>query len=387
MKSRLASPLPWIVSGLLFAAALPLFLRLGFHSTADFSLHAEKIAQYLRDGVIPVHFVYHYGVAALAGFSPDVPRLVRATAWIVSLAFALKYLFSTAAAADWLDLDPRRAPARYRLLLASVVALQFVFCLPLPGQHWYLGQFPPNLWHNPTTLALLPIAVVLFHYSAAYLDRPDPRHLRWLVPLVLLANLTKPSLFFSYAPAFPLFVLLRWGPGRAFGLSLVPVVVGAVPVVLVAAQTFFDPTYGRIIDETHSGVALGWFFPWKEFSRNIPLSLINSFLLPLLFLSCYPRRFLADLRVRFAGLLALVGLPIFAFVHETGARAAHGNLGWQNFIANYLLHLSLLVAFLEMKGRDPAYSWRDRFLVGAFAVEALVGALYLGRFVATGDYF
>ena len=51
-----------------------------------------------------------------------------------------------------------------------------------------------------------------------------------------------------------------------------------------------------------------------------------------------------------------------------------------------LLHLSMLVAFLDLKREAPRYSWRDRALVAAFALETLVGAAYLGRFVAGGSY-
>jgi len=378
--------LPWLVSAVLLAAALPLFLRLGFHSEADFKLHAEQIGEFLRAGLVPVHFVYHYGVAAMTGFSTDLTRLIRASAVFVSLAVALKYLVSMGAAASWLDLLPRRDARDYQQLMGAGVGLLFVFCLPLPGQNWYLGQFPPNVWHNSTTLAVMPVAVLVFFYSAAYLESGEPRLLRVIVPLVLLANLTKPSLFFSYAVAFPLIALLRFGLRRPFVLSLLPVLAGGALVVAFVAQLFFDPGHARISDDTEATLALGWFFPWKVWSSNIPLSLLNSLLLPLLFLLAYPRRCLGDLRIRFAVTMLIVGLPIFAFVHETGVRALHGNLSWQNIIVNYLLHLSMLVAFLALKRETPAYSWRDRVLVAAFVAEALVGAVYVGRFVAGGSY-
>ena len=68
-------------------------------------------------------------------------------------------------------MEPTRdTNARGAALLAGL-GLVFLFCLPLPGHSWYLGQFPPNLWHNGTIIAMMPFGVLLFLNAVEFLRR------------------------------------------------------------------------------------------------------------------------------------------------------------------------------------------------------------------------
>jgi len=47
--------------------------------------------------------------------------------------------------------------------------LLFVFSLPsvqvFTNKFYYLGQFTPNVWHNSTTIFLMPFALLLFCFG------------------------------------------------------------------------------------------------------------------------------------------------------------------------------------------------------------------------------
>lgn len=374
-------------SAVIFVAGFGLFLLISRRATTDIQLHAEFIVDCIESRFFPVDALYYLTVAALARFRTDLGTILLASSLVLGVALAAKFHVSVRCAERWLDADAKANPAALeRRLILACMGLAVLFCLPLPGQHWYLGQFPPNQWHNSTNVAVMPFAVLLFYYSERFLDS-GARTLVFPVSLLTILNLlTKPSLFLSFAVVFPAYTLLRHGPRRRFALSCVPVAGGAVLLLLYYLFVFYNPLYRELMGSGDVHLALGFMQPWSSWSANIPLSVLDSLLLPLAAYITYPQWYREDTAVRYASWLLGIGLLIFVFVHETGDRALHGNLSWQNITANYLLHLALLTAFAREKLRRPALLRRDLVLVGLFVLEALAGVAYIVRLVVTGSY-
>jgi uncharacterized membrane protein YidH (DUF202 family) len=136
-----------------------------------------------------------------------------------------------------------------------------------------------------------------------------------------------------------------------------------------------------------ASIAFGWFYPWREWANNIPLSILNSVLLPLVFCLFYPRTFFADRRIRYALALLVVGVAIYAFVYETGRRELHGNFGWQATICNFLLHFAVLAAFLRTKFAEGRLRTYDYPLIGLYGLQVILGVAYLVRLLVSGEYF
>lgn len=373
-------------STLVFVVGAALFLWISHRATTDIQLHAEFIVDCIESRFFPVDALYYLTVAALGLFRTDPGTILLASSLVLGVALAAKFHVSVRCATRWLGLAPDGHDAAQRWLLLSCAGLALLFCLPLPGQHWYLGQFPPNQWHNSTNIAVMPFAVLLFFYATRFLESG---HARWIFPVALMTILnllTKPSLFFSFALVFPVYTLLRHGPRRRFLLSCVPVAAGGVLMLLYYLFVFHNPVYRQLMGAGDVRLAFGFMQPWGAYSANIPLSILNSLLLPLLVYVVHPRFYRDETAVRFASGLLAVGLVIFTFVHETGDRALHGNLSWQNITANYLLHLALLVAYARHKLRVPGIERSDYVIVGVFVFEALVGVAYIVRLVVTGNY-
>lgn len=382
-----ADRLFWSASAVLFLVGLGVFLRLAFGATTDIELHAAFIADCIRSRFFPVDFLYYFGVAVLALFSTRMETLLAVSAVVLAGALTAKFQASLLCILRWIELPEGAPRGFYRGLLFAALGLAFIFCLPLPGQNWYLGQFPPNQWHNSTNIVVIPLAVLLFYYSTEFLKSGSARLLFPVGLFTILNLLTKPSLFLPFAVVFPLYALLRFGPRRrAFWQALLPVAAGSILLVLYYLFVFHHPEYRELMESQGVGLEFGWFEPWRQYSGNIPLSVVNSLLLPLLALALYPGLFRESIGVRYSLGLLVVGLLIFSFVHETGDRALHGNLSWQNITSNYLLHLALLAAWAGLRFRGATRPFRDRLLIAAFAVEVLVGLAYIVTVLRTGNY-
>ncbi|MCP3978118.1 MAG: hypothetical protein GY716_02140 [bacterium] len=369
------------VAGLLGALAFGLIAH---RVSTDIELHAQFIVDCIEQRIVPVDFVYYLSVATLGGFARDPQALIPASIAVLTLAFVAKLLVTTRCVARWsFGALPSERPG---LVLALGAGLAVLFCLPLPGMNWYLGQFPPNQWHNSTTIAAMPFAVLLFHHATEYLRGGSGRHLTGTALFLALSMLTKPSLFFAFAPAFPLIALLTFGADRRFVRALGPLVLGSALFAAYFAVIFLHPGYERIAESADAGLALGWFQPWRSYTPSVPLSAANSLLLPGLFVLGYRREAWSDVRVCLAATMLLVGLLLFSFVQETGARSLHGNLSWQNIISNYLLHAAVVACFVRTKLRDGRWTRFDGFLVAVFGVQVLSGVAYVVRTIVERNY-
>jgi len=386
MMHRCGRRTAWVVAALLFLVSLAIFLRIGFRASTDIDLQAAYLADCIENRFFPAAFLYYLVVALITAFSTEVSVILVGSALLLAAAVAARFLVSLRVATDWIGPQAAENPLAPCLLLAAAAALVWIFSFPLPGEYWYASGFPPAIWHNGTSIALLPFAVLLFHYSSRFLESPKAAYLLPIAILVALNLLIKPSLFLCFAPVFPLYALLRHGAGRAFLLACVPALLGCAIMGAQYLVIYHSAEYNRIAEAGGATLALGWFHPWKLWASNIPLVIVNATLLPLLFLAGYPRLVRSDIRVGYALALLAMAVLIYAFVHETGDRELHGNFGWQTTICNYLLHLSVTVAFLKIKLRERRLRKYDYLLIALFCLQTVFGMAYVARLVIQGLY-
>jgi len=369
----------------IFVVSLAVFYLLITTATTDIRHHAIFTADLIKGRFFPPNFLYFLTVASFTFFSPVIEDILVGSAIVLALVVAAKFWVSAVYAAKSLGISQLQDSKTYLLLLLACSGLLFVFCLPLPGQHWYLGQLPPNIWHNSTTIALMPFAVLLFFYSYNYLNTGNTKLLRPMLGLVLLNIFIKPSFFFCFIVVFPVFCLFRFGLRKRFFRACLPVMVGALVMFAQYMLIYGHSAYEDDSVFAKSAIAVEWLYVWQEFSSNIPLSVINSFALPLLFMLGYPKEFAGDERIRYSLSLLIVGVIIFCTFYETGVRNMNGNFSWQNIVNSYILHLVVLIAFFKLKLRNRLFTKFDKLLVGYFVLEMVVGIAYLIR-IPSGGY-
>jgi hypothetical protein len=207
-----------------------------------------------------------------------------------------------------------------------------------------LGYIPVNTWHNSTTITLVPVALLLFFKSFDFIMEEHPHFFGKkdfiLLLLTVLSVLIKPSFFFVFVIAFPLFFLINRKLTK--GLFSVALICLAGLATMMAIRQY-------VYSGDESQVVIKPFEAWKTWSDNIPLSFLASEAFPIAVFLLYPRIAFNDKLIQYAWLSFFAGMIIYILLNETGARAIHGNFSWQTIICNYILFLCSLIFLLKQK--------------------------------------
>lgn len=350
----------------------------------DLELHARIVRVGIEEQTLPGNFLFYLTAAIGAGLSTSDVAIKAAMTVVLAGTVSLKYVVSAAIAA-W------EAPARPppTALLVAVALLSFAFSLPT--SEVYLGQLPPNVWHNSTTIFLMPFALTLFWCSFQYL-RDGQRAWLWATVAAGAVNVAaKPSLLFALLPVFPFFALARFGATRKGLEALAATAAMGCFVLLQYLYTFKTGSTEAVYEAGNFGVSgessvsVDLFHVWSYYSSAIPLSVLASFAFPVLAFAVFPR-LLDDWLVRYAVALAATAVVVFAVFTESGVREFHGNFIWQAMVANYILFLVILVRVWPLLDFSGA-RLRSAVVSVGYAAHVVAGFAFLGYYFANRTYF
>lgn len=359
-----------VAAGFVGLAGLAIFIQIfRLDVSTDLAPHADMTVNALKTGDWPGNFLF-YGLNALfAGFSTDV-RLIRVSAaGILTVAVVAKYLLSYRfATAELRRVGLDASPVT---TAAVIAALMFAFSIPTATP--YIGQLPANVWHNSTTIVLMPLSLGLFALTLAYVRTGVRKWLLWAILVGALGVATKPTFAMALGFALPLFALVQRRDLRSLrdtvGLSV-------VLAFAVGLQYLYIYKAGPGTSEAESSVVLRPLHVWESYTSSIPLSLLASLALPIVALVVLRRRLWDYDAFRYAALLTVVAIAMFALLSETGPREFDGNFAWQSYVAVFLLFLVTTVCGLG--------AWRQGAL--RLVEKALLGAAFVAH-VAAGCWF
>jgi hypothetical protein len=358
-----------------FFASLLLFgAILHFHISTDIQRHAETIQKVANGSLLPpANFMYYLTVYTIALFNTETSFLYSSSILVLSLSVTIKFTITRTSAVQYYRHILRDdAISDTPIILASVLLL-VVFSLPT--NTIYLGQIPPNVWHNSTTIFVMPFALSLFWLSYNQLVQPTTTGAVLITILCVLNALIKPSFFFVFSVSYPLMLLRRFGLGRYRWRNLLPVVVGSIAVVVMYYLTY-RLSFGNL-DISESGIAIRPLSVWSHFSSNIALSLVFSLVFPIVYLGFYWKDLMKHALLQYAVVAYLISISIFALFSETGPREFHGNFFWQSVICSYILFLVTTVLFAEKVKTLGVRDWRNITILVAFTSHVIAGVLYL----------
>ena len=367
--------------------------------TTDIRPHAY----YVRDAVagrvpMPANFLYYLAVYALAlGRTWSWRWLCFSTSLLMGAAVAAKFAVTRRILAESLAEagGPRRSwLSPERLSLVFAVALLLAESVPMrlfrAGGYFYLGQIPPNVWHNSTTIFLMPFALMLFHRSWRQLQDPSDRAGLWAILLLVVLNvLVKPSFVFAFVAVYPLFMLraaAREGGARRFAENMVPVAAAGLLIIGMYALIYalsFGTTYPGHVGQ--SGVALRPLLVWRQFSPDIPLSLAISLIFPAALVILHPSEARQG-RLRYAWALYAASLLIFALLAETGPRLTHGNFFWQAVVCSYILFMESCARYGARLMEKGPRTWRNATLSICLWAHVLSGLVYIPSLLVRGTF-
>lgn len=293
----------------------------------DIQDHHYDLQMMLQGKHFVATFGYFLGVYIFSLGIPHPYALVAGSVILLSLAVGVKYILIK----RYLNIDSAR------MLMLFAVCLLLVTSLPGP-KNYLIGQFPPNLWHNSTSIFLMPFAIGLFWQGLKYWENPSRKIAISILFLLLINVIIKPSFVFVFVPVFGMMSLWRWHFNLAFW-RIAAVSLLALALIALEYYAIFQWNSFRSGPQPETGLTIAPFHVWRFHSTNILWSLIASIAFPLSYIVLFPKRILTSFPLQFAWALFAFGLFIFIMIAETGLREYDANFIWQCYISNFLLFL------------------------------------------------
>lgn len=311
--------------------------------TGDFPAHVRFAQGIAESGRITIpHFGYEAAVIGTRALTPGGNWFTAAL--IVSLA---GQLLTAVILARWIDRALAGQSRAVRLAASALLPLALLTVQPVMAltpsarDPWLIGYFPPNQYHNPTTLLSKPLALALFGAGLVAATGLPPvaagavTGLAASIALVVASGLVKPSFLMAFLPAVGLLALAYWRTAR---WRLVWLGLALPAVVLLAGQFAL-----RYIAQQDDGVhivfdplmVIGLFTPtdWVSLSTRLAASVLFPLAVTILFV----REASHDRELVLAWLTLAVGVAWGYLMAESGGKASAGDFLWSGQLAVFLL--------------------------------------------------
>jgi len=379
----------WIIGILVTLVASLLFFYRVIFTPGKFDVHGhvDMVLRFAEgEGGIPGNFLYYLLIYCLSGLQAEKEALWLAATAVLGFATAARFgldfrIIGRCAGRAPGAVTAPNDPLPPLLVLALTAALTLSFSLPTLAvfdakPHWYVGQTTPNIWHNSTTILVMPFAIALFWVSYRNLEQPTRRRDLGIAVLCALNIIAKPSFFMVFAPTYTLMLIVRHGLCRETWIRTWPVVLG---ILTLAAQYYL--TFAKQVGNRYRGdskLTIEPFEIWSHYSQNIPISILASILFPLLHVVIHRGAIRRQPMLIYALALYGVAITMMALLAETGPRRWHANFFWQSYICSHLLFLAT-TGHLAHRLCQYSLGARERWLLGGLALHVLAGLAYLAR--------
>jgi hypothetical protein len=227
---------------------------------------------------------------------------------------------------------------------------------------------------------------MLFDLSYKQLQKFDAKR-NWFILLLVVLNLVvKPSYFLVFICAYPLMLLIQYGLRKQFWLSILPLVAGMI--ILIIQYIVIYRISGPAANDSSSVVFLP-FYKNPELNQdmiNIPFAMVFSLLFPILYTALNINKLYNNKFFIYTVFTYIFSVLIFFCISETGRRASHGNYYWQIVITTWICFFVALLSLLKdfkMEGKTT----KNIVLISIFGIHVLIGIIYFIRILITGNYY
>lgn len=384
--------------GVLILSFFLLFLLVFYLSRSDIRIHVLHVKKInLGEADYPPTILFYMLINLLSLFSKSIGILKLVTVFVLSLSVTAKYIISKHIIKEFLAGRKIESKNIGKYITMAAFALLFLFAIPdyynvFVLEQYYLGRVVPNVWHNSTLIFLMPFALALFWQQYKVLNglvSPTNKYLFGVSILIIINLLIKPSFFFVFAPVTLLFLWHKYGFSSSFLRNIFPVVIGII-VLLAQYIIIYYFQYGYLSEEDSHIALSNPFKLWAEFipAWYIPLALIISYLLPILYYTSYIRKY-NDLELldKYTIAMSLLGLLVSIFVVEEGPRFLHANFFWQNIVCSYLITMIVTMYILVRIFKGGWKGWKLKTLSTVFVLQFISGIGYIVYMLINNNYY
>lgn len=378
---------------LVFTCAILIMSRNIFCLEAtDMNVHLSFSEEFLKTHLVPFPPLYFLVVAVVSKLLPFSNALEIAGVLLLALAILMKYALSK----KFLGIERYGFKQLMGLLGWLLLALMLFFPLYLPWTDqgiWYMGKFTPTIWHNSTTIAVLPFCLLLFNHSILWLDKPLAKYWFYMLFLGLLIALTKPSFLFAFIPAFPLITLFQQKSidqrvVKSGVLSLIFLFfIAGMGFLIFSSNSRFDDYITTPAKDTT--IILTPLTVWRAMATHKISAILTSFTFPALALVVFRTEITKDIQLLFSIFIGFFSVLVFLLFAESGERLLHGNLYWQVPISYFIFNLIILNKLLKeiyASGNLKSLHKPMFFLVILFLFYGVSGFFYLLNYMIFDTY-
>lgn len=377
---------------LLFMIFIVIYYYLTFKIDTDIPHHALFIKEY-ADGKreFSVNFLYYLLVYFFSFFSSNIIVLFSVSVIVLSIATFLKYFIVKKILISELSTWYKNIN-----MISTITSFVLIISFSLPSimiilRKLYSMSLPPNVWHNSTTIAVMPSVILLFWFSVKQLDTFNKKRLIYIGLLIIVCALIKPSFLFVYLIAYPIFLFKNYLFSRLFWINLTPI---SIVVLLIFVEYYLIYLTNTIGNDDKGSITMDLFYLVNlKFANGNVFKIIilllstifSSLLFPIVLLVRNKTLFKIQ-SIQFAVFCSILAFIIGNLLVETGERAFHGNLFWQNIMCSFLLFFICTLNMLKLVALDE-YKWKKYSMeITALALHFIFGILYLTKIFITTSY-
>lgn len=355
----------------------------------DYSTHADwasmiewrKLGEYFRNTI--AYPLWHFGVKFCE--SVLAVNLCKAVALVTALFNGFAYV---SVLGIWKATHALRIQKDKMVFWAVSLFLINPLYAPWFNPSYYLGQAAPNVWHNPTNIAVKGFAVVSFGLVVWLLNKKEEERGK-LLPYLLLgmaltgSALAKPSFLQGFIPGLGIFIVLRILIERKsfpfkFYVKLCAACVPAVAVLLLQSfATFFNTDYIR----PESKIRIGWGAVLYQWTPSLVGSFLLSFAFPLFVFVLNFKKLIRKEEIQVMLCYEAAAWLEGGLLYEEGGAFGQANFTWAGLISAFIVWCVMLYYFIaELYDTEGYGTIRKKVTVYGgillFAAHLLFGVIY-----------
>jgi hypothetical protein len=385
----------WIAGTIIFFLFVTYYsIILLYRVPTDLQPHAKMAYSFAKGEVqLPPNFLYFFLVALGTGFSKQYAIYYISSVLLISMAITAKFFITAyySKKTCYILLQTNATP--------YIIAILMLFVFALPGLNYfsanefYMGQLVPNVWHNSTTICLMPFSVILFFESCKCLfseKQQSSGNKFYIVLLILINALIKPSFLFALLPGVFLFLFAEFlflKNLRNVCTKLLPYLAGVI-LIYIEYYFIYKLDYVGSINgaKLRPGVTISPFVIWRAFSPNFFIAFLTSCLFPLVYLTATKGKVLKSKLVKFAAVNYVMGLLVWILLAEEGVRKSDGNFIWQMVVVSYLLFFTMIMEFTNAVKIKAIAGLKKWVIGGSFFLHFAWGVFYWLKIIIFKGY-
>jgi hypothetical protein len=352
--------------------------------TSDLRIHLNIIDAHFNDGFMIPHPGFHFLVYYLSQ-ATNLPYTSTAPVLMSSVLIVTFFIINR------LFIGLINKPKYNMFIICVATSLSFVTAIYLPffNRYLYLGQFSPNIWHNPTMLVLKPFAIISFFYSVKYFFGNETLKIRnaiFLSFMILLSTVMKPSFVIVFLPALGLYIVIFKTKKWHLYLDSFLVVLPTVMLLLYQYIKTFQMDLGD--SYFYDKIIFTNFGFLKLYSPNVFISALLVLAFPLSVVILNFESLKNNESLRLAWILTVIAYLVGAFLAEQN-KFDQGAFCFSYVISLFILYMTSLLEMFNWINQENKFKPVMRIYAcsAIYSLHLISGIFYYVRYLSCGDYF